>query len=133
MDKERQQVLKRHLDKLGVAGAIFATLCCLGVPALVSIVSSIGLGFLINDTILLPLLIVFLVAAVGGLIFGVRHHHRRSAVVVGVISAVMLVLAMSVVHVRLLIWVGIGGLIVASLLNVVLRQRQFHEKRSATA
>lgn len=128
MIKGEQGFLKRHLDKLGIVGAIFATLCCLGIPALVSIVSSIGLGFLINDAILFPLLIVFLVVAVGGLIFGVRHHHRWSAVVVGAISAAVLVLAMSVAHVRLLIWIGIGGLIVASMLNVVLRQRQLQEK-----
>jgi mercuric ion transport protein len=45
---------KRHLDKIGVGGSLFAALCCLGFPALVSILSAIGLGFLINDDILRP-------------------------------------------------------------------------------
>jgi hypothetical protein len=39
---------KRHLDKIGVGGSLFAALCCLGFPALLSILSAIGLGFLIN-------------------------------------------------------------------------------------
>jgi hypothetical protein len=51
---------KKHTDKVGVFGSVFAALCCLGFPALLSILSAIGLGFLINDAVLLPLLIVFL-------------------------------------------------------------------------
>jgi uncharacterized RDD family membrane protein YckC len=53
---------KRHLDKIGVGGSLFAALCCLGFPALVSILSAIGLGFLINDDILRPMMIVFFAA-----------------------------------------------------------------------
>jgi mercuric ion transport protein len=63
---------KRHLDKIGVGGSLFAALCCLGFPALVSILSAIGLGFLLNDDILRPLLIVFLLVAVFGLALGMR-------------------------------------------------------------
>ena len=63
----RKGFWKRHLDKIGVGGSLFAALCCLGFPALVSILSAIGLGFLIDDDILRPLLIVFLMVAVVGL------------------------------------------------------------------
>jgi mercuric ion transport protein len=63
---------KRHLDKIGVGGSLFAALCCLGFPGLVSILSAIGLGFLINDDILRPFLIVFLVVAILGLALGMR-------------------------------------------------------------
>jgi MerC mercury resistance protein len=62
---------KRHLDKIGVGGSLFAALCCLGFPALVSILSAIGLGFLINDDILRPLMIVFF----AGRNFGARPWH----------------------------------------------------------
>jgi hypothetical protein len=57
---------KRHLDKVGVGGSLFGALCCLGFPALVSILSAIGLGLLINDDILRPLLIGFLLVAIWG-------------------------------------------------------------------
>jgi hypothetical protein len=50
----------RYLDRIGVGGSLFAALCCLGFPALVSLLSAIGLGFLMNDAILIPLLILFL-------------------------------------------------------------------------
>lgn len=41
----------RYLDRIGVGGSLFAALCCLGFPALVSLLSAIGLGFLVNDAI----------------------------------------------------------------------------------
>ena len=49
-----------HIDKIGILGATFAALCCLGISAVLSIVSAIGLGFLIHDAVLLPLLIISL-------------------------------------------------------------------------
>jgi len=66
---------KRHLDKVGVGGSLFAALCCLGFPALVSILSAIGLGFLINDDILRPLLILFLLVAILGPLFAGKLPH----------------------------------------------------------
>jgi len=73
---------KRHLDKIGVGGSLFAALCCLGFPALVAILSAIGLGFLINDDILRPLMIVFLLVAILGLALGMRHHGSPWALIV---------------------------------------------------
>jgi len=39
---------KRNLDKIGIGGSIFAALRCLGFPALLSILSAIGLGFIVT-------------------------------------------------------------------------------------
>ncbi|MDE2150567.1 MAG: MerC domain-containing protein, partial [Gammaproteobacteria bacterium] len=48
------------IKQLGsVLGAVFAAACCLGLPVLLSALSAAGLGFLIHDAILIPLLIVF--------------------------------------------------------------------------
>lgn len=58
-----------HLDKVGLLGAVFAALCCLGVSAVVSIVTAIGLGFLLNDAVLLPFLVASLL---------VTHSHRHA-------------------------------------------------------
>lgn len=114
----------KHTDKVGVAGALFAALCCLGFPALLSILGAIGLGFLINDAILLPLLAVFLIVTLSGLYLGVRHHSSWLAFGLGVLSAVMTFVFIVIAFNRLLAAVGIAGLIVASILNVWLRMRQ---------
>src|SRR5713101_1271736 len=79
---------KKHTDKIGVVGSAFAALCCLGFPALLSILSAIGLGFLINDAVLLPLLAIFLLVTLVGLALGMREHHRASALILGIISAI---------------------------------------------
>jgi mercuric ion transport protein len=74
---------KRNLDKIGIGGSIFAALCCLGFPALLSILSAIGLGFIVNDTILIPLLLLFLAVTLLGLYLGTRHHHEPWALILG--------------------------------------------------
>jgi len=68
----------RQIDQIGVGGSLFgsffAGLCCLGSAALMSILSAFGLTFLVNNAILQPILIVFLLLAVFGLVLGVRYH-----------------------------------------------------------
>lgn len=84
---DRPSFWQRNLDKIGIGGAAFAALCCLGLPALLSIVSTIVSGFLVNDAVLLPLLIVSLAIALGGLYSGTRHHHHWDAFAIGVVGS----------------------------------------------
>lgn len=116
---------KRNLDKLGIGGTLFAALCCLGFPALLSILSAIGLSFLINDAVLLPLLIIFFFVTLIGLYLGVGHHGSWLGFIIGMISAggatfIFIFVAFN----KALAGVGIAGLIVASILNVRLRMRK---------
>lgn len=119
---------KRHLDKVGIIGSLFAALCCLGFPALVSIVSAIGLGFLIKDAVLVPLLIASLIIAFVGLFLGMRHHHRPWALILGGISAILTFIGVGVRPSGLVAGIGIAGLIVASVLNVWLRSEQLRHR-----
>ena len=118
----------RQIDKIGVGGSLFgsffAGLCCLGPPALMSILSASGLTFLINNAILQPILIVFLLLAVFGLVLGMRHHGNPWALIIGVPGAVTAYVFRYVFSNSLLAWVGIAGLVIASLLNVFLRRRR---------
>jgi mercuric ion transport protein len=118
----------RHLDKFGVGGSLFAALCCLGFPALVSILSAVGLGFIISDAVLIPLLLVFLVVALGGLYLGMRHHHEPWALILGGISAVVTFVFIALATNKVLAGIGIAGLIGASILNVFLRSRQLRSR-----
>jgi len=121
---------KRHLHKIGVSGSLFAALCCLGFPALVSILSAIGLGFLINDDILRPLMIGFLLAAIFGLALGMRHHGRPWALMLGILSAATLYVFIYVSFNEVIAGLGIAGLVIATLLNVFLRQRQLKNQQN---
>jgi len=114
---------KHHLDKVGVVGSFIAAACCLGLPAVLSIVAAIGLGFIINDAILLPLMIVFLVVALIGLLFGYRVHRRPGPLAIDVVSAVAIYFFIFVRTVSLAAHLAITGLIVASVLNIMLRRK----------
>src|SRR6266851_1646431 len=101
-EEKRQDFWKKHLDKIGVVGSIFAALCCLGVPGLLSILGAIGLGFLINDAVLLPLLIIFLLVTIVGLALGMREHHRAWALLLGIVSAAAVFIFIFVVFNKIL-------------------------------
>ena len=62
-----------HADKWGPAGSVFAALCCLGVAPVLSALTAVGLGFLIHDAILVPLLVVFL----GVTVWALGRDHLR--------------------------------------------------------
>jgi len=110
---------KKNTDKIGVAGSIFAALCCLGFPALLSILTAIGLGFLINDVVLLPLLIVFLLMTLIGLALGMREHHRASALLIGIVSAAGVFIFVFIAFNKVLAGISVAGLVTASILNVL--------------
>jgi mercuric ion transport protein len=122
--ENRDGFWKRNLDKIGIGGSLFAALCCLGFPALLSILSAIGLGFLINDAVLLPLLILFLIVTVAGLALGMRHHGSPWALILGIVSAIATFIFIFVAFNKALAAVGIAGLIIASIVNVWLRMRK---------
>src|SRR6516162_415462 len=81
---------KRHMDKIGVDGWLFAAPCCLGFPALVSILPAVGLGFLVNH----DMAAAFADCVSAGSIFGVNPWHTSSynkstwALIVRILSAV---------------------------------------------
>lgn len=62
--------LKRQLGRLlmgvGLTGAAFAALCCMAPFLLAGILAAVGFGFLLNDSVLMGLLVVFLAAAAAG-------------------------------------------------------------------
>ncbi len=61
----------------GSLGATVAALCCAGVPAFLGALSAAGLGFLVNDLVLLPLVLVSLGVALWGLWRGATRHGLR--------------------------------------------------------
>lgn len=113
--------LARQLDKVGVAGASLTALCCLGVTAAVSLLSALGLGFMINDAILMPLFAVFIILALSGLAADVRHHHRWSAFLLALAGAAGLVLFAIFLPSRPGAFLAVAALVAASAWNLRLR------------
>lgn len=114
---------KDHLDKLGVAGSFIAAACCLGLPAIIAVFAALGLGFLINDAVLLPLLLFFLALTLFGLFRGYRSHGKPGPLTAGVVSAAAAILFIYVVFSAPLAYTAIGGLVAASILNILARQK----------
>lgn len=108
---------KRHIDKFGLVGSLFSVLCCIGAPAIISVVFAIGLGFLINDAVLFPLLALFLIITLIGLFFGMRSHGRPWAFILGIICATINFFFIAVIFNKILVIFGVAGLIMSSLLN----------------
>ncbi len=78
-------------DKLGFVGTLFASLCCLGVSVVIAPLTAIGLGFLISDLILLPLVLLFLHITLWGLHSGWKQHDDRRPLLLGFFAGVLLI------------------------------------------
>ena len=56
----------RTLMAVGISGAAFAALCCVAPFMVAGLVTALGLGFMLNDALLMGLLVLFIgVAALG--------------------------------------------------------------------
>ena len=113
-------------DVAGPLGAVFAALCCLGVPFIVASVAAIGLSFIRRDAILWPLMIASLLVALWGMWRGRQTHGSAGPFAVGLLSGVSLVAGVIFVHgfpAREMIYAGSAGLLAATIWNVTARVR----------
>lgn len=114
---------------LGSLGSAFAAACCAGVPAVLGALSASGLGFLVNDLILFPLLALFLGLGLWGLWDGVTRHGLRGVLVLGGIGAALMVAV--IIFQPLIIYAGAAVMIGASVWNV-LALRRAHRGEAGT-
>ena len=103
---------------IGSLGSIFAALCCIGTLALLAFLTSIGAGFLINDKILIPLLVVFLGISIWGIYKSSKSHERKGSLILVIVSAIFVFVA--IWFSRLLVYIGLVGLITASIWDIYL-------------
>ncbi|MBI4539170.1 MAG: MerC domain-containing protein [Gemmatimonadetes bacterium] len=75
----------------GLVGSAVTLLCCAGVAPVIGVVSAIGLGFLLRDAILIPLLILGVGVTIWGLWQGRRCHGRGGPLVVGLLGGLITV------------------------------------------
>ena len=106
----------RRASLAGLFGSGFALLCCAGVAPVLGLLAAIGLGFLIRDAVLVPLLIVALGVTGWGLWQGRRCHGRGSPLLFGLGGAA---LAVGGLYLWVpLAFVGFAAVILASVWNL---------------
>jgi len=113
--------IKGKLDQLGVLGSLLAGLCCIGTPVLIVLISSLGLGFLIHDAILIPLLLIFLGINMMGQALSIEVHGNKLPFIISVISSVFVFggIWFSVY----LVYIGFIAMIGASVWNAFLKKQ----------
>ena len=72
---------------LAALSAFVTTLCCLGVPALVGLLSALGAGFLLRDRYLEPLLAGTLLLTLLMAGFHLRRHHQPGPFILSLVAA----------------------------------------------
>jgi mercuric ion transport protein len=105
----------------GSIGSIIASICCLGFAPALAALSALGLGFLIHDAILIPLLALFLGLTVWGLLASRRRHginHPFYLGSAGAAAALAGILVFMPVHI-----LGLVSLIVAAVWDIILLRR----------
>src|SRR5258705_13508655 len=61
-------------DSVGVLGAAFAALCCLGLPSILGVLATLGLSWVRRDAILWPLMFLSIAVALWGFWSDRRRH-----------------------------------------------------------
>ena len=105
---------------VGSLGSIFAALCCIGTPALLAFLSSIGVGFIITDKILIPLLVVFLGTSIWGVYKSSKFYGSKKSLILVIVSAI--VVFTTIWFSKLLVYIGLAGLIAASVWDIYLQK-----------
>ncbi len=72
----------------GPTGSILAGACCLGFAPFLAALSAIGVGFVINDLILIPLFLMFLGITIWSLYASRKRHKQAGPLILGTASAV---------------------------------------------
>ena len=97
-------------------GCSLTALCCGGTPAIISLLSAVGLGFMVHDAILIPLLAVFLGINLFATYHSAKRHGRSEVLPITVISALLIFSGIWISPVVLVI--GIVGIFLASGLDL---------------
>lgn len=95
----------------------FAALCCAGTPVLLAFLTGAGLGFLINDFILFPLLFISLGFMFYSITCNKKQHLSTKPLYVSIVGTTTILVG---IFVKPIIWLGIICLFVATIWDFLL-------------
>jgi len=102
-----------------VAGG-FVGLCCAGFPLVLAFLTGIGLGFLISDLILFPILFVALGFMFYSLYYNKKKHLSLMPIFLAIVSVVLLIAG---IFLGPIVWIGIIGMFLSSVWDYILIKR----------
>ena len=107
-----------------VPGAILSFLPSAACPACLgaygAVLSSLGLGVLVNQRVLAPLVGIFLVIGLAGMVWTARGRKQYGPLALSVAGSVGIVLGGLVWYIPVLLYCGTAGVIGASIWNLLL-------------
>ncbi len=110
---------RRWVPRVGAVGSLITTACCIGLPAVVGLVSAIGAGFLIQDRYLQPLLITFLLLTVAASALTFWSHRNPFPLVVTGLAGVVIYWFIYSNYRVTIVWIGAAVLVAAQAWDVV--------------
>ena len=107
--------------------ALTVGLCPVCIPAIGTFLASIGLGFLVQESVLRPLLFIFLAAAISGLLWSyLKEHGNVWPLIGGILMGITLYVGRYVyfgaITNQILMYGGITGIVAVSIWNLKLRK-----------
>jgi hypothetical protein len=109
--------------------------CPLCLAAYAGILSSLGLGFLMNDQVQKPLILVFLGITLASVAFSAKQHRRFGPLLLVLSGAVAIVAARIVWNIPWVVYLGVAFLVAGAGWNFVLKRvgRRLNQIRLAQA
>jgi len=101
--------------------------CPACLTAYAGVLSAVGLGFLLNERVLAPLIVLFLAVGIASVAWSTRSHRNPGPLVATILGSAVVMMGRVVGHVHTLLYAGVMILIAASLWNVWLKKRESQE------
>ena len=109
-----------------VPGALLSLLPSATCPACIAgyagLLSSLGLGFLLNERVLLPLIVAMLGFGVASIAWSTRSHRHAGPLVVTIAGSVGIVVARFVWNFPAIVYASVALLVIASVWNLWLKR-----------
>lgn len=102
---------------IGGFGGAFAGLCCAGIPIVLAFLTGIGLGFLINDFILFPILFVALGFMFYSMYYNKKQHLSLYPIYLAILSTILIGIG---IFKGTIIWLGVIGLLISTIWDYTL-------------
>lgn len=104
----------------GIGTAILAKAACpFCYPAIASLLTSLGLGFLFESKYMIFLTLIFLGIVLFGLAFKASSRRGYFPLLLGIISSVTILIGKFIYDTDYIFYLGIGGLLTSSIWNLI--------------